>query len=81
LEFNHCKLSELENLIGFKNVVKLRLCDNDLDKKSLLHIIEHFPNLKYLDLSGNKITSDVIILYKKDLKVLVGLKDLTHLIV
>lgn len=30
LEFNDCKLSSLENLEGFPNVVKLKLCKNNL---------------------------------------------------
>ncbi|CAD8203581.1 unnamed protein product [Paramecium octaurelia] len=74
LEFNDCKLSSLDNLIGFPNLTKLRLCNNYLDKNSLQHIIQHFPKVTYLDISGNKKISE------DDLKVLVDLKELQHLV-
>ncbi|CAD8091882.1 unnamed protein product [Paramecium primaurelia] len=74
LEFNDCKLSSLDNLIGFPNLTKLRLCNNYLDKNSLQHIIQHFPKVTYLDISGNKKIS------QDDLKVLVELKELQHLV-
>ncbi|CAK60032.1 unnamed protein product (macronuclear) [Paramecium tetraurelia] len=74
LEFNDCKLSSLDNLIGFPNLTKLRLCNNYLDKNSLQHIIQHFPKVTHLDISGNKKISE------DDLKVLVDLKELQHLV-
>ncbi|CAD8105825.1 unnamed protein product [Paramecium sonneborni] len=74
LEFNDCKLSSLDNLIGFENLTKLRLCNNNLDKNSIQHIIQHFPKVQYLDISGNKKIS------QDDLKVLVQLKELQHLV-
>ncbi|CAD8203253.1 unnamed protein product [Paramecium pentaurelia] len=74
LEFNDCKLSSLDNLIGFPNLTKLRLCNNYLDKNSLQHIIQHFPKVTYLDIRGNKKIS------QDDLKVLIELKELQHLV-
>ncbi|CAD8201697.1 unnamed protein product [Paramecium octaurelia] len=74
LEFNDCKLSSLDNLIGFPNLTKLRLCNNNLDKSSLQHIIQHFPKVTYLDISGNKKIS------QDDFKDLVELKELQHLV-
>ncbi|CAD8110666.1 unnamed protein product [Paramecium sonneborni] len=75
LEFNDCKLQSLDNLLGFANLTKLRLCNNNLDKNSLQHIIQYFPKVQYLDISGNKKIS------QDDLKVLVELKELQHLVI
>ena len=55
LSISACRLSSLNNLPDFPLLENLQLCDNNL-KNEDLDVIQRFKNLKYLFLSGNKIT-------------------------